>query len=311
MNTKKRDVVVLYGGLGGEREVSFRSAFQTMQALQINFNVTGIQLDENNLPDCLLKNPCMVFPLIHGEFGEDGQLQHLLDLANIPYVGSGFEASSACMDKIKTKAIATEWSVPTLPAMTVKKGDQLSKDELIRRVGHNYVLKPTNEGSSLGVELCENFSELNAAWANVKSGSWMIEKMVKGRELTVGVVCGEAMGVVEIAPKKGFYDFKNKYTSGACEYRYPAYLPGDITKSLQNAAEVVFEKAGCLDLGRADFILDENGQFWFLEMNTIPGMTEHSLLPKSASCNGLSFEDLVFKILDSAFKRAESRSSMS
>ena len=305
MNTKKRDIVVLYGGLGGEREVSFRSAFQTMQVLQSNFNVTGIQLDENTLPECLLENPCMVFPLIHGEFGEDGQLQELLEAANIPYVGSNAKSSSICIDKIRTKAIATEWNVPTLPTMSVNVGEVLSKDELMRRVGHNYVLKPTNEGSSLGVSLCENFSELNEAWAKVKTGSWMIEKMARGRELTVGILCGKAMGVVEIAPKLGFYDFKNKYTTGACEYRYPAYLPNEITKALQEAAEIVFEKAGCLDFGRADFILDEYGQFWFLEMNTIPGMTEHSLLPKSASCKGISFENLVFKIVDSAFKRTE------
>lgn len=303
MTLNTQTVVVLYGGQSGEREISFKSALPTIKVLKNFYEVIAVQLDENCLPATLFPDMGLIFPLIHGDFGEDGQLQSMLEAGGFAYVGSDSRASALCMDKISAKNLAKLNQVSTLPCLELSVGQALCHTTVNAIVGDHCVLKPVDKGSSLGVSLCKNFGSLTERWSTVVEGRWMLETLVHGRELTVGLLNGRALGVVEIVPKKGFYDYENKYTAGACEYLFPAPLSDALTQSLQRAAETVFSAAGCCDFARADFILDDEGRFWFLEMNTIPGMTEHSLFPKSASCVGFTFEEVVRCIVDSAFKR--------
>ena len=194
--------------------------------------------------------------------------------------------------------------LPVLPGIELSLGETLKADEIINALGcDQVVLKPTDKGSSIGVHLCNGFDELQNVWSTIHDGHWMLERYVKGRELTVGILQEEALGAVEICPKHGFYDFKNKYTVGACDYLYPAPIDEKTCVQLQMVAKTFFEKAGCLDYGRADFLLEPNGRVWFLEMNTIPGMTEQSLFPKSAACVGIAFEDLLKRLVDGAVNR--------
>ena len=204
---------------------------------------------------------------------------------------------------MRSKQLALQHGLPALPGIMIKAGDKLDK-ALLKDLGKNaYVLKPTDKGSSIGVHLCKDYEELQSTWEAIRTGTWMIEPYVHGRELTVGLLQGKALGAVEIRPKHGFYDFKNKYTAGACEYLFPAPIEEETLLRLQEVAADFFKYAGCLDFGRVDFILEPNGDVWFLEMNTIPGMTSQSLLPKSAACVGMPFEELLTTLIEGARKR--------
>ena len=261
-------IVILCGSQSGERDVSLHSAEPVFEALKKMYPTRLLRLDENRLPADLNPESDLVFPLIHGDFGEDGQLQVLLEERKFTYVGLNREMLEKTL---KTTA---------------------------------FVLKPTDKGSSIGVHLCENFDALCKAWADIKEGHWMIEPYVRGRELTVGLLHGKAIGVGEICPKEGFYDYHNKYTEGACDYFFPAHLEDTVAECLRHSSEIFFKAAACRDFGRADFVMDTDGNVWFLEMNTIPGMTAQSLLPKSAACVGISFEALLKRLVDGACERS-------
>ncbi len=293
-----RNVVILCGGQSGERDVSIKSAEPVFDVLKELYPTKLIRLDENKLPEGLNPDTDLIFPLIHGDFGEDGQLQLLLEHRNFAYLGSDSKASVLCIDKMKSKQVALKSNLPVLPGIMLEAGDPLDKAYIETLGGSSFVLKPINKGSSIGVHLCENFEVLQNVWDKICVGNWMIERFVRGRELTVGVLQGEALGAVEIRPKHGFYDFKNKYTIGACEYLFPAPIKEDVLIRLQNIAAKFFKQAECLDFGRADFILEPNGNVWFLEMNTIPGMTSQSLFPKSAACVGITFEKLLVRLIE-------------
>ena len=299
-----RRIVILYGGQSDEREVSLRSVIPVFNTLKKIYPVQTIQLDVNALPEGLDPQGDLIFPLIHGDFGEDGQLQHLLEAQNFAYIGSDAKTSELCIHKLRSKALAQAYHITVLPAIAWEPGQALDVYELQNTLQVNqFVLKPVNKGSSIGVTLCNNSKELLESCKRIDHGSWMIEPYVHGREITVGILQGRALGAVEICPKQGFYDFKNKYTAGACEYRYPAPISAKTLEKMQRMAETFFEKAHCLDFGRVDFILEPNGQAWFLEMNSIPGMTDQSLLPKSAACLGIDFESLLRQIIQGALER--------
>ncbi len=298
------NVVILCGGQSGEREVSLKSALPVFDALKNLYKVRSIQLDVNELPSGLDANTDLIFPLIHGDFGEDGRLQDLLEAHHFSYIGSGPKANRLCINKMASKHLAKENGLPVLPGIELSLGETLKTDEIVNALGcDQVVLKPTDKGSSIGVHLCNGLYELQNVWSTIYDGHWMLERYVKGRELTVGILQGEALGAVEICPKHGFYDFKNKYTVGACDYLYPAPIDEKTCVQLQMVAKTFFERAGCVDYGRADFLLEPNGHVWFLEMNTIPGMTEQSLFPKSAACVGIAFEDLLKRLVDGAINR--------
>lgn len=300
MNCFKK-IVVLYGGQSGEREVSIHSAESVIEVLNRYYPTRAICLDENQLPSDLNPSTDIIFPIIHGDFGEDGQLQALLEQQGFVYVGSDSVASSLCMHKLQSKQLARQNGLPVLPAIEVISGQNLSRSNLEKTLNSTaFVLKPENKGSSLGVQICPNFDALQSAWLSVEQGLWMIEPYIYGREITVGILQGQALGVGEICPQQGFYDFHNKYTPGACSYRFPADLSDQVVQIIQNIGVEFFKAAHCRDFSRADFILDINNQPWFLEMNTIPGMTDQSLFPKSAAAVGISFDVMIQRIVESA-----------
>ena len=292
-------IIILCGGQSGEREVSLHSAGYVFETLKKMYSTRLLRLDENRLPTELNPETDLVFPLIHGDFGEDGQLQALLEERNFTYVGSDAKASALCMDKIRSKHLAAGNGLSVLPAVELTVGQALDREAIEKALKSTaFVLKPTDKGSSIGVHLCSNFDALQVAWAEVQDGYWMIEPYAHGRELTVGILHGKAIGVGEICPKEGFYDYHNKYTEGACDYFFPALLEDTVEERLRRFSEIFFKAAACRDFGRADFIMDINGNVWFLEMNTIPGMTAQSLLPKCAACVGITFEALLRRLIE-------------
>ena len=298
-------IVILCGGQGGEREVSLHSAEPVFEALKKVYPTRLLRLDANALPTELNPETDLIFPLIHGDFGEDGRLQALLEERNFTYIGSDAKVSALCMDKIRSKHLAAENGISVLPAVEPTVGQALDREVLEKTLkSKTFVLKPTDKGSSIGVHLCENFDALCTVWAEIKDGHWMIEPYVRGRELTVGLLHGKALGVGEICPKEGFYDYHNKYTEGACDYFFPASLEEAVAERLRRFSEIFFKAAGCRDFGRADFIMDTGGETWFLEMNTIPGMTAQSLLPKSAACVGISFEEFLKRLIEGVCERS-------
>ena len=296
-----KKIVVLYGGQSGEREVSIHSAGPVIEVLNRYYPTQAICLDDNQLPPGLNPSTDVIFPVMHGDFGEDGQLQALLEQQGFVYVGSDSAASSLCMHKLQSKQLARQKGLPVLPGVGVMPGQKLSRTDLEKTLNSTaFVLKPENKGSSLGVQICPNFDALQSAWSSVRQGLWMIEPYVHGREITVGILQGQALAVGEICPQQGFYDYHNKYTAGACVYHFPADLSDQVTQIIQNIGVEFFKAAHCRDFGRADFVLDANNQPWFLEMNTIPGMTDESLIPQSAAAVGISFDALIQRIVEPA-----------
>lgn len=299
-----KNIVILCGGQSGERDVSFKSAEPVFDVLKKWYPTRLIRLDENKLPNDLNPEEDLIFPLTHGDFGEDGQLQALLEFGHFSYLGSDSKTSALCMDKMRSKRLAQEHHLPVLPGIALENGQELNQNVICDTLqGTSFVLKPTDKGSSIGVHICPDFDDLKEVWGTISSGHWMIERYAEGRELTLGIFQGSPMGIVEIRPKHGFYDFRNKYTSGACEYLFPAPIDSEISEKMQEIGCSFFQHANCRDFGRIDCILEPDGHLWFLEMNTIPGMTSQSLFPKSAACVGISFENLLKQLIQKALER--------
>lgn len=299
-------IVVLYGGVGSEREVSLRSGEAIAKALSARFEVESLELTAEALPDSIRADRSIVFPALHGSFGEDGQLQALLESAGIHYSGSDAAASRLCMDKVATKTIARGLKIAVPEALTFDGTAAPLADEVIEQLGTSLVVKPADQGSSVGLHFAEHRSALGVALSSIRSGNWLIEQRIRGRELTVGVLKGAAMGVVEIVSQSGVYDYKAKYTPGSTEYRFPAELEPAVEAKIKDHAEQLFDACGCRDFARIDFLLD-GGCAYFLEINTLPGLTATSLLPKSASCVGFDFEQLAAELVEPAITRFQTR----
>lgn len=304
--TKLESIVVLYGGVGSEREVSLVSGAAIAQALATNFKVELLRLDAEALPESIDGKRSVVFPALHGAFGEDGRLQALLEAADIEYCGSDAAASRLCMAKDLTKEIARDLGIGVPQAMVFDGTDAPLADAVIESLGTSLVIKPTDQGSSVGLYFTEHRSALGVTLSQIHTGQWLIEQRIRGRELTVGVLNGRAMGVVEIVSASGVYDYEAKYTPGATEYRYPAELAAEVETRIKADAEALFAACGCRDFARIDFLLD-GAESYFLEINTLPGLTATSLLPKSASCVGLDFESLGRALVSPAIERLNAR----
>lgn len=296
------NIVVLYGGVGSEREVSLRSGEAIAQALASRFEVERLRLDAEVLPESIRAERSIVFPALHGHFGEDGQLQALLEAAGIHYSGSDAAASRLCMDKAATKAIARRLKITVPEALAFDGAQAPLADEVIAQLGTALVVKPADQGSSVGLHFAGHRSALGVALSAIRSGKWLIEQRIHGRELTVGVLKGAAMGVVEIVSQSGVYDYKAKYTPGSTEYLYPAALEPGVEAKVKDQAERLFDACGCRDFARVDFLLDGEHPY-FLEINTLPGLTATSLLPKSASCEGFDFGQLAAELVAPAIAR--------
>ena len=303
-------ITVLSGGIGEEREVSLATGRAVAAALERTHAVDLLEINEADAPQGLDGGSMVVFPAIHGTFGEDGELQSLLEERGIEYAGSGVFASRLCMDKQRTKAIVESAGVPVPDGVVFEQPSFVDLETVVDRLGPDLVVKPVDQGSSVSLSLVEGLDALQEAIAPLPRGNWMIEKRIFGRELTVGVLNGQALGVVEVIPKGGIYDYKHKYVTGSTEYRYPAVLPAALESGVRRAAETAFAVCGCRDFARVDFIATRDGPWYLLEVNTIPGLTETSLLPKSASCAGYDFDHLVNELVAPSIKRFQERSSL-
>jgi len=286
---RNRKLAVLKGGPGSERDVSLRSGGSVASALR----AAGAQVSEIELTGTEVEIPAgteLVFNLIHGTFGEDGRLQALLDGRGIPYTGEGTEESRIAFDKILTKQALERAGVPTPRFEILVKGERPTLPLPI-------VIKAPCQGSSVGVHLIHDTAVIDEAIADClqHGDEVLVEELVQGRELTVGVLGEEVLPVVEIRPLAGFYDYTNKYTKGATEYLVPAPLTPAETEAVQAVALAAVKALGLKVYSRVDVLLGEGGPT-VLEINTIPGMTETSLLPKAAAAYGLDFTQLCFRI---------------
>ena len=245
----------------------------------------------------------VVFLALHGSCGEDGRVQAALDLLGIPYTGAGHLSSGIAMDKDLTKRVAAPFGIHT-PAWETVRYTAGDIPAIVTRTKLPCVVKPVDSGSSIGVSIAHTAEELTVALTDglALGGHSVIEQYVKGREIQVGILDGKALPSIEIVPKEGFYDYENKYQPGAAEEFCPAPIPPEWEARLAQAAETVFRALGLSVYSRADFIVTEDGTPWFLEINTLPGMTPTSLLPQEAAAVGIDYGSLCEHIIDSSLK---------
>ncbi len=302
-------ITVLAGGVSSEREVSLGSGAASASALARLWPTRLIDVKTAALPAGLDPARDVVFSTLHGTFGEDGGMQRLLDASGVVYAGCDAASSALTMDKAATKRAAASAGVKVAADRTFAVAPGAPRpgaEELISVLGsERVVLKPNDQGSSVGLALPEDRASLDAALWSLAPGNWIAEPRLVGRELSVGVLGGKAMGVVEIRPRSGVYDFASKYTKGATEYLAPAPLSDAATAAVRAAAEKAFAACGCRDYARVDFILVSESVFFLLEINTLPGMKETSLLPMSARCAGLDFTGLVGELVSPAVRRLQ------
>jgi D-alanine-D-alanine ligase len=300
---KEAVIAVLAGGTSAEREVSLGSGKACAMALARSHPSRLFQVDADAIPDGLDPARHVAFSLLHGTFGEDGQMQALLERAGIAFSGCDSGSSRLTMDKAGTKALAAARGIRVAEAILFSADAKPSADEIAELLGEEVVVKPNDEGSSVGLSLASSRAETDAALGKISAGRWLAERRIRGRELSVGILGGRAMGIVEIRPRSGVYDYASKYTKGLTEYIAPAPLDAAVTAAVQTAAETAFAACGCRDYARVDFMLSGENEPFFLEINTLPGMKETSLLPMSARCVGLDFIALVREMARPALGR--------
>jgi D-alanine-D-alanine ligase len=294
---KPKKIAVLMGGPGEEREISLQSGKAIQLALEaIGYNVLSITM-ENKLGDIIsdLHSVDLVFLGLHGSIGENGTIQGFLESLGVKYTGSDPLSSAICMDKNISKIIARDSKVNTPNWKIVTRGQTLNEDNS----EFPLVIKPNDQGSTVGLTIVHDESELGPALnlAYNYSSSVMVEQFIEGRELTVTLIGGKALPVCEIIPSHELYDYECKYTSGMSKYVCPADIDLDLTKRVQEITERLFDVLKCRHYSRADFRLDHEDNLWFLEMNTLPGMTDTSLAPMAAKAAGFSFNDLIDRIV--------------
>ena len=294
---KPNNIAVLMGGQGEEGEISIKSGKAIQSALEIiGYNVLAITL-KNTLSDIIsdLHSVDLVFLGLHGGIGENGTIQGFLESLGVKYTGSDPLSSAICMDKNISKIIARHSKVNTPNWEIVTRGQTLNEDNS----EFPLVIKPNDQGSTVGLTIVHDKSELGPALnlAFNYSSSVMVEQFIEGREFTVTVIEGKALPVCEIIPSHELYDYECKYTSGMSKYLCPAVIDLDLAKRVQEITERLFDVLKCRHYSRADFRLDHDDNFWFLEMNTLPGMTDTSLVPMAAKAAGLSFNDLIDHIV--------------
>ena len=298
---KPNKIAVLMGGPGEEKEVSLKSGKAIKEALQANcYDVSSIIIDTDlvNLVE-KLSSVDLVFLGLHGDIGENGTIQGFLEALGIIYTGSGPLSSAICMDKNISKIIAANNNILT------------PKWKLYNNINDNdefkypLVVKPNGQGSTVGLRIVHNEEELKPALEHAFNydTSVLVEEYIEGRELTVMVLDGKAYPVCEIIPSHELYDFDCKYTAGMSKYICPAKIGIELTDNIRQVSENLFDLFKCENYSRADFRMDSQNKFWFLEMNTLPGMTDTSLVPMSALAAGLSFNDLINNIVMQAWNK--------
>lgn len=301
MKTKR--VGILMGGISSEREVSLRSGEAIEEALRARgYNVVRILVDRD-LDETLRKTPIDVaFLALHGTYGEDGCVQGLLEIRGIPYTGSSVMASALAMDKLKAKQLFRLHNVPTPPYYTVHAGQLETLEEVHGSFGFPAFVKPRCQGSSVGAGKASDMAELRRLCEEaLKFDDYaLVERFVAGREINVGLLDGRALGAIEIVPSGVFYDYKSKYQAGGSEYHFPARLSPTRYKGVLNLAERAVQALEVRGATRVDLLVTEGENEYVLEVNTLPGMTPTSLLPKIAQGAGYDFGDLCEQILSRA-----------
>ncbi|MEX0320757.1 MAG: D-alanine--D-alanine ligase [Puniceicoccaceae bacterium] len=305
LQSEGRRLAVLCGGESTEREVSLVSG----KAVADAFTALGIPCDlfaieSNELPASLKAEEHIVLPVIHGTYGEDGVLSAELDRKGYLYGGSGMAASAICFDKLVSKAMAERLGIPVADELLLVPPCELGYGEISQSLGDAFILKPRRDGSSVGLHLVRCEADFKAAVPDMQNAEYLAEAYLDGIDLTVGVLDGNPMGVVAVRPKGGLYDYDHKYTSGMSEYEFPAKVEDVVTRQLQDWAKLIHDTCGCRDIARVDFRMSNTGSLIFLEINTLPGMTPTSLLPKSAQCEGLSFDDVICRWAEAALNRS-------
>jgi len=303
-------IAVLYGGKSAERDVSLRTGTAIYEALQSKgYNTVLIDVDDHIVEHLRAAQIDVAFIALHGRYGEDGTIQGLLELLGIPYTGSGVLASALAMDKAMTKKIFLQDGIPTPIYMLVEQKDDLDRKiaAILAQMRLPLIVKPSMEGSSIGLTMVQQETDLTAALKTAfeYSEKVLIEEFVKGTEITVGLIGNDvlqALPIVEIRPVKGLYNYEAKYTVGMTEFIVPATLGPTVYQHAQQLAVQAHRALGCRGVSRVDMIIDAAGKPWVLEVNTMPGMTATSLLPKAARQAGIEFADLVEKILLLAVK---------
>lgn len=300
-NIQDAKVCVIYGGVSPEREISLESGTSVLKALQAqNIDAFGFDLKFENLQDLLKLDFDLAFISMHGAFGEDGRLQGLLDWLKKPYTGSGVLASSVAMDKAITKRIWIAQGIKT-PNYAVLEKDATSHFD-ITKFKFPLAVKPMNLGSSFGITKVLSESELSMALdtAFKFDSKILIEEWIEGAEYTVSLVEGLNLPVIKVETSHGFYDYSAKYEANDTKFVIPAGLPEDVEKAMQQEAWRAFKAIECRGWGRVDLIRTANNENYFLEINTSPGMTSHSLVPGAAKKIGISFEELVVLLCKNA-----------
>jgi D-alanine-D-alanine ligase len=300
---------VLMGGPSSERGISLKSGkavYESLKVLGLEVVPVDIQTDDREENTRLIKshNLDCIFLALHGRFGEDGQIQEILDNLKMPYTGSGVLASRLAMDKIASRQIfeANGLSVPRYKALEKMKNN---KDEACDNLVFPLVVKPVSHGSSIGLSIIDKKEDLNNAM-NLAFGfdeRVIIEEYIDGREMTVGILDEQPLPVIEIIPKKRFFDFEAKYQPGMTEYVVPAKIEEGLAKKLKNTAFLAHKLLGCRGFSRVDMILSQSDTPFVLEVNSIPGLTPASLLPKAAKVVGIEFSQMCLRLIELAYEK--------
>jgi len=293
---KANKVAVLYGGMSAEREVSLRSGKAAYDALvRLGYDTVLIDMDRDVAFKLREVGATVCFIALHGTYGEDGRIQGLLDIMGLPYTGSDFQANMISFDKLLSKEHFVKAGVPT-PAYVVPIDKKMPFAKC--------VVKPCRQGSSVGIHIVDKEADYAAALEDAAKfdSKLMVEECITGKELTVSILNGEALPIIWIRPKKGVYDYESKYTKGMTEYVFETEMTDEHYEYVQKVALDAFNATGCSGYGRVDVIFDGT-EGYVLEVNTLPGMTETSLLPKAAGKAGMTFDQMVEKMLEGAFKK--------
>ncbi len=294
-------VAVLMGGPSAERDVSLNSGSRVLAALQsAGVDAHGIDADPTVLKQLREQQYDRAFIVLHGRWGEDGVIQGALEVLDIPYTGSGVLASALAMDKWRSKMLMREAGIPTADFELVNSVLELA--DIAERLGLPLFIKPSREGSSIGTAKVHTLEEMEAAWRKAREfdDDVLAEAWIDGPELTAAILGDQVLPLIRIEAANGFYDYDAKYVGDATRYHCPSGLDANVEERIKQLALQTFKLLDCRGWGRVDFMLDKNNSPYVLEANTIPGMTDHSLVPMAAKATGIEFEQLALKILEQA-----------
>lgn len=310
---KRLKVAVLAGGISEERQVSLETGDCVAEALAeggLEVVVSDIGPDDLSILD--EKGIDVFFPALHGRFGEDGELQGIMESRGLCFTGSGSSVCRKAFDKMVSKKVFAEAGLKTPAAVEFEPGEDIGEiEKAVKNIGSRYVVKPVRQGSSLGVSILSDYREIISAARDCfeQFGSCMIEEYIAGREITSAVLDGEVLPVIEIVPKESFYDYRAKYIDEETEFLFGSIKSKALSLQIEGAAAACFNALGCSGFGRVDFMLSEDKKLYVLEVNTIPGLTKHSLFPKAGARAGLSMSQMCLKIVGQALT-AKNRQGM-